>query len=219
MQSNEIFDFLIQSIIEGNKEQTIDAIKKVIELGLDVKQILNKGIARGAEEVGKLYEKSEIYLPELVLSGDAMVAAIQILKTYLKKTDFQRIIGTILIGTPEGDMHSIGKNLITVLLQGQGYNVFDLGTDVPPTTFVEKAKEIKPDVIAMSGLLTATITKMHETIILLKEENIDSKVILGGGIITEESSKMVGADDFARDGWEGIKKIKKLIELKTKESA
>jgi len=215
MQADEIIAILIQSIIDGNKEQTIDATNKAVELGLDITNILNKGIAQGAEEVGKLYERSEIFLPELILSGDAMLSAIGVLKPYLIKSDSQGLMATILIGTPEGDIHSIGKNLISMLLQGQGYNVIDLGTDVPPMKFVEKAKEINPDVIAMSGLLTATITKMQETIILLKEENIESKIILGGGIITEASSKMVGADDFARDGWEGIKKIKKLIQLKT----
>ncbi|NVM05327.1 MAG: cobalamin B12-binding domain-containing protein [Candidatus Helarchaeota archaeon] len=217
MPINEILNSLVESIIEGDKNQAVASINKALQSGLDIKEILDEGIVRGSEKVGNLYEKSEIYLPELILSGDAMTAAINILKPHLKKFTDKSSMGTILIGTPEGDIHSIGKNIIIPLLQGQGYNVVDLGTDVSPTKFVEKAKEINPDVIGLSGLMTATMIKMQETIILLREEKITSKIILGGGIITKESCKMVGADDFATDGWDGIKKIKKLIELKTKE--
>ena len=120
--------------------------------------------------------------------------------------------GTILIGSAEGDVHSIGKNLMIPLLQGQGYKVIDLGTDVHPNKFVEEAKKSKPDVIGISGLLTASISTMQKTVIMLKEENIPSKIIVGGGILTAESCTMIGADDFATDGWDGLKKINKLVE-------
>lgn len=217
MQGNENIEVLIKSIVEGNKDQAIESIKKVLQSGLDVKEILKEGIAKGAEEVGKLYEKSEIYLPELLLSADVMTASVELLKPHLQKSSSQKSLGTILIGTPEGDIHSIGKNIISSLLQGQGYNVVDLGTDVSPIKFVEKAKEINPDVIAMSGLLTATITKMQETVLLLGEENIKSKIIIGGGILSKQSCEMIGADDFAVDGWDGIRKIKKLLASKSSE--
>ncbi len=215
MQDN--IESLIKSIMEGNKDQAIESIKEALQSGLDVKEILNEGIAKGAEEIGNLYEKSEIYLPELLLSADVMTTAVELLKPHLQKSNGQKSLGTILIGTPEGDIHSIGKNIINSLLQGQGYNVVDLGTDVPPIKFVEKAKEINPDVIGLSGLLTATITKMQETVMLLKEENIKSKIIIGGGILSKKSCEMIGADDFAVDGWDGIRKIKKLVTLKSNE--
>ena len=219
MQGREILDLIVEAIVEGNKDQTLALINKALQSGLNIKEILEAGLVRGAEEVGTLYEKSEIYLPELILSGAAMTAAIEILKPHLKKTSDMAHMGTILIGTPEGDIHSIGKNIISMLLQGQGYDVVDLGTDVPPMKFIEKAKEINPDVIGLSGLMTPTIMKMHETIALLHEENIKSKVIVGGGILSEESCRMMGADEFATDGWNGIKKIKKLIESKKERSA
>jgi methylmalonyl-CoA mutase cobalamin-binding domain/chain len=215
MQKKEILDLLIESISEGDQIQAVDSINKALQAKLGYKKILEEGIIKGAEKVGKLYEKSEIYLPELILAADAMMAAIEVLKPHFEQSIEKSSKGTILIGTPEGDIHSIGKNVIISLLQGQGYDVLDLGTDIPPIEFVNKAKKIKPDVIGLSGLMTTTITKMQETIILLKEENISAKIILGGGVVTEESCKMVGADDFATDGWDGIKKIKKLLELNT----
>ncbi|MBD3230707.1 MAG: cobalamin-binding protein [Candidatus Lokiarchaeota archaeon] len=216
MKVKNITNSLIKSIIEGNRYQTKILIKESLENGIDIKKILDEGIVKGAEEVGKLYEKAEIYLPDLLLSGAAMNAAIEILKPHLDKGFGKSNLGIILIGTPQGDVHSIGKNIIALLLQGHGYDVIDLGTNVSPLQFVEKSKEINPDVIGLSGLMTVTIGKMQETIILLREENIDSKIIVGGGVITEESCKMVGADAFASDCWDGIKKIKKMIQLKKK---
>jgi 5-methyltetrahydrofolate--homocysteine methyltransferase len=217
MQNAGILNSLVKSIVEGDKEQTLDSISRALQSGLSIKEILEDGIVKGAEEVGGLYEKSEIYLPELLLAGTAMTAAVDSLKTHLRESTDKYSKGIILIGTPEGDIHSIGKDIIGTLLRAQGYDVIDLGTDVLPSVFVEKAKEIKPQVIGLSGLMTITLTKMQEIIILLREANIDSKIILGGGIITEKFCTMAGADDYATDGWDGIKKIKKLIELKTQE--
>jgi 5-methyltetrahydrofolate--homocysteine methyltransferase len=216
MQNLEILNSVVKSIVEGDKEKTVDLISKALESGLDSREILENGVVKGAEEVGNLYEKAEIYLPELLLSGDAMTAAVDILKQHLEKAADRVSKGLILIGTPEGDIHSIGKNIISALLQAQGFDVIDLGTDVAPSKFVEKAKEIKPHIIGLSGLMTITLSKMQETIVLLREANIDSKIILGGGIITENFCKLAGADDYTNDGWDGIKKIKKLIELKTR---
>jgi len=219
MQNSDILNSLIKSIVDGDKERALDSVNQALESGLDIKEILENGIVRGAEEVGNLYEKSEIYLPELLLAGEAMMATVDSLKPHLEQSPDNYSKGIILIGTPEGDIHSIGKDVIGTLLRAQGFEVVDLGTDVPPMTFVEKAKEIKPDVIGLSGLMTITLTKMREIIILLREANIESKIILGGGIITEKFFEIAGADAYATDGWDGIKKIKKLIEIKTQEGA
>jgi len=108
-------------------------------------------------------------------------------------------------------VHDIGKSLVSSLLQGQGFEVIDLGSDVPVEVFVQKAKEIKPDIIGLSGLLTMSISKMHETIILLKKAGIPSRIIIGGGVVSKQSCAMIGADDCAKDGYEGIKKIKKIL--------
>lgn len=212
MSDKEIITRIKDSIIKGNKEEAIELTKKAIESGLDYKIILNDGLIQATQIVGNLFEKMEYFLPELIISADAMIAVMELIKPYLMGDSEQKPKGAVLIGSVEGDMHSIGKNLVMALLQGQGYDVIDLGTDVPPERFVEEAKNSNPDVIGMSGLLTVSISKMQETIILLKDEDIAAKIIVGGGILTEESCEMIGADAFATDGWEGLQKIKKLIE-------
>ena len=212
MQSDEILTKLKESIIKGNKEEATEHTKSLVEAGFDPTHILEAGIVKATEEVGKLYERMEYYLPDLLIAADAMIAAMDILKPLLKQLFDEKLKGTVLIGAVEGDVHSIGKNLMITLLEGQGYEVVDLGTDVAPAKFVETAKEMKPDVIGLGGLLTTSITTMRDTVLQLREENINSKIIVGGGILSQEACAMIGADDFATDGWEGLRKIKTFIE-------
>ena len=211
MNSEDLLRKLKDSIVEGEPQNTIELMEEVIKQGLDAKVILNEAIIKGADEVGILYEKEEYFLADLLMSGDALKAAMEILKPKLSMDSDVKPQKVILIGTVEGDVHDIGKSLVTSLLQGQGFEVIDLGSDVPVETFVQKAKEIKPDIIGLSGLLTMSISKMHETIILLKKAGIPSKIIIGGGVVSKQSCAMIGADDCAKDGYEGIKKIKKIL--------
>jgi len=211
MTSEDLLRKLKSSIVEGEPQKTIELMEEVIKQGLDVKVILNEAIIKAADEVGILYEKEEYFLADLLMSGDALKAAMEILKPKLSMDSDIKPQKVILIGTVEGDVHDIGKSLVSSLLQGQGFEVIDLGSDVPVEIFVQKAKEIKPDIIGLSGLLTMSISKMHETIILLKKAGIPSKIIIGGGVVSKQSCAMIGADDCAKDGYEGIKKIKKIL--------
>ncbi|NVM28539.1 MAG: cobalamin B12-binding domain-containing protein [Candidatus Helarchaeota archaeon] len=211
MEYNDILEKLKEAIIKGDVDQAIELTKKGLNMGIGAKVILENGVIKGSEMVGDLFEKMEYYLPDLLISADAMIKAVDFLKPHLKANSDEKSTGTILLGSVEGDVHSIGKNLVGALLQGQGYEVIDLGTDVPPETIVEKAKKSKPDVIGLSGLLTTSISAMQKTVIMLKEENIQAKIIVGGGILTNESCKMIGADNFATDGWDGLNKIKNLL--------
>jgi len=213
MSNNENITILINSIIEGDEDQSSSAAKKALDSGLDYKVILNEGVIKACEEIGQLYEKEEYFLADMLISGDALKAAIDVLRPVMEKAS-EKSPGKILIGTVEGDVHDIGKSLVTSLLQGQGYDVIDLGTEVPPEIFAQKALEGSPDVVGLSGLLTASISKMRETIALLKEKNIDSKIIIGGGIVSKAACVLIGADDCAKDGWEGVKKIGTLITSK-----
>ena len=211
MSAEEILKKLKEAIVEGEPEKTISVVNEAIDQALDLKDILNEGVIKAAEEVGILYEKEEYFLADLLMTGDALKAAMEILKSKLAEDPIIKPRGSILIGTVQGDVHDIGKSLVVSLLRGQTFDVIDLGSDVPPEIFVEKAKEINPDVIGLSGLLTMSISKMHETILLLKKAGIPSKIIIGGGIVSKDSCAMIGADDCAKDGYEGIKKIKKII--------
>jgi dimethylamine corrinoid protein len=207
----ESLEKLKGAILVGDISKAIESVKESIKKGIQVKEILNGAILKGAEEAGKLYEEDEYFLPDLLMTGDAINAATEVLKNSLKEKSEMESKGTILIGTVEGDIHDIGKCLVVSLLQGQGFNVVDLGSDVPPQEFLRKAKEINPILIGLSGLMTMSISKMVETVQLLKSENIVSRIIIGGGILSKESCEMVGADEYAKDGWEGVKKINNLL--------
>jgi methanogenic corrinoid protein MtbC1 len=214
MKEVEPLEKLKSAILEGNPNKAFELVNNSIKMGIEVKEILNRAILKAAEEAGILYENDEYFLPDLLMTGDAINAATEALKSSLNEKSVIESKGTILIGTVEGDIHEIGKNLVTSLLQGQGFDVVDLGSDVPPEEFLRKAKEINPILIGLSGLMTMSISKMVETVNLIKSENIRSPIIVGGGILSKQSCEMIGADDFAKDGWEGVKKINNLIRIK-----
>jgi methanogenic corrinoid protein MtbC1 len=211
MKEEELLENLKSAIIKGDTNKAVEFVSISIKMGMQAKEILNKAILNGAEEAGNLYENDEYFLPDLLMTGDAINAATEKLKNSLKEKSEIESKGTVLIGTVEGDIHDIGKSLVISLLQGQGFDVVDLGSDVPPEEFLRKAKELNPILIGLSGLMTMSISKMVETVNLLKNENVSSRIIVGGGILSREACEMIGADDFAKDGWEGLKKIKKLI--------
>ena len=211
MNDEEILDKLRNSIIEGILEEALDFIHKAIDSNIDTKQILNEAIIRGAEEVGVRYEKGEYFLADMLLAADAINDCMDVIKPKLVE-EKHKSPGKVLIGTPEGDLHDLGKSLVIALLQGQGFDVVDLGVDVPPEKFVEVAKYENPDIIGISGLLTVTISKMTETVTMLKRKGIKAKIIVGGGILSEEACKYIGADAWTKDGWNGVKLIKNMME-------
>lgn len=211
MKAEELLENLEHAIVKGDSGKAVEIVDKSIEMGISAKDILNRAILKGAEDAGKLYEEDEYFLPDLLMTGDAINAATERLKKSLNEETVIEPKGTILIGTVEGDIHDIGKSLVVSLLQGQGFDIVDLGSDVPPEEFLRKAKEINPILIGLSGLMTMSISKMVETVNLIKKENVPSRIIVGGGILSKEACEMIGADEYAKDGWEGIKKIKKLI--------
>ncbi len=213
MNEDDPIDKLKNAILEGDPSKATDLVNELINKGIHANEILNKAILKGAEEAGILYEKDEYFLADLLMTGDAINAAVETLKRTIGEDVEEEPKGSILIGTVEGDIHDIGKSLVVSLLKGQGFNVVDLGSDVPPEEFLQKAKEINPCLIGLSGLMTMSISKMVETVNLLKSENIIAPIIVGGGILSKASCEMVGADDFAKDGWEGVKKIHNLIGL------
>jgi len=212
LNDDEILDELRDRIVEGISEEALDFVHKAIAANIDPIQILNEAIIRGAEDVGMKYEKGEYFLADMLLAADAINDCMDIVKPKLEE-EKHKSPGKILIGTPEGDLHDIGKSLVIALLQGQGFEVIDLGVDVPPEKFVEVAKKENPDIIGISGLLTVTISKMTETVTMLKRNGIKAKIVVGGGILSEESCKHIGADAWTKDGWNGVKLIKNLIEV------
>ena len=210
MSKDETLLRLKNAIIEGLPEDATDFLKQALEAHVEPKRILNEAIISGAEEVGLKYENGEYFLADMLLAADAINDSMDLIKSKLGEGAHQSH-GKLLIGTPEGDLHDIGKTLIVALLQGQGFDVIDLGVDVPPEKFLEVAKKENPDIIGLSGLLTVSISKMTETVSMLKKGGIKAKIILGGGVLSEGSCKNIGADAWTKDGWEGVKLIKELM--------
>jgi 5-methyltetrahydrofolate--homocysteine methyltransferase len=210
LDDSKILEKITKAIIGGLPEDATELVHKALEAGVDSKRLLNDAVIHGAETVGLKYEEGEFFLGDMLLAADAINNCIDAIKLKLKDAA-HLTLGKVLIGTPEGDLHSIGKSLVIALLQGQGFEVIDLGVDVPPEKFLEAAKKENVDIIGISGLLTMTISKMTETVVLLKRKGIKAKIVLGGGILSEESCRQIGADGWAKDGWEGVKLIKKLM--------
>jgi len=199
---NRIEELVLNLDEEGVKEATQDALRQ----GFSPQDIISEGLWEGMRQVGDKFEKGEYFLPELVVSAEAMKSALRTLYPQMRKIGIKPA-GRIVLATPEGDIHDIGKNIVGALLEGNGFEVHDLGVDVPPERILERAKEVEADVIGMSALVSSGVSKMVETILLLKERNIPAKVIIGGAASTPEAAKTTGADGYGKDAWEGIQII------------
>jgi 5-methyltetrahydrofolate--homocysteine methyltransferase len=191
---------LADSIIKGDNIKSSDIAQKLIKEGVPAIDILNDGLVPGMDVVGKKFEANEFYLPEVLLAARAMKAAMEIIKPLLSESGAETK-GTIIIGTVKGDIHEIGKNLVGMMLEGGGYNVIDLGADVPPEKFVEEIKKNSVKLIGMSALLTTTMMGMKTVIDMIKadEKIADVKVMVGGAPLNQEFADSIGAHGYAPD--------------------
>jgi len=201
-----------QSIIKGNIDRTIEGTKAAIEAGLPAKEILYQRFVPAMETVGELFEKGEYFFPELLLAGEAMKAALQHLKPELSKGEAS-YVGKFAIGTVEGDIHDIGKNVVSMFFEANGWEVTDLGIDVPSEQFCQAVKEGDYHILGMSSLVTTTMPKMAETISLLQEAGLRNKVkvMIGGAPVTQTYAEQIGADAYARDAVEAVAKAKTFV--------
>lgn len=185
---------LADSVVNMDEKLTVDLAQRYIENGLDPYEGINQGLAQGMDRAGVLYEEEEYFIPELLMCSDAMYAGLDVLRPHLKR-DKMGDIHKAVIGVVEGDTHDIGKNLVKIMLETLGFEVVDLGRDVPPADFVEKAKEINADIIALSTLMTTTMEGMKEVMRLLENDNLQDKikVMIGGGPISRSFADKIGA--------------------------
>ncbi len=203
---------LKKAVVAGNIELTKNLTKAAIDQGISPEKILRNALIAGMDEVGELFKANEIYVPEVLLSAKSMQQAMQLLRPLLVK-DGVKPVGRIVIGTVQGDLHDIGKNLVAMMLEGAGFEIIDLGNDVPPERFVEKAIETQASIVAMSALLTTTMYSMKETIDLLKKNNLDGKIktMVGGAPVTESFAKEIGATAYGEDAASAVEIARKLI--------
>jgi len=195
-----------------NDTRVRDIVEKAINEGIPSIQILNEGLITGMSVVGKLFKEGDIFIPEVLLAAKNMHTGMEILKPLLIKSGVKPI-GTVLLGTVKGDLHDIGKNIVRMLMVGAGFEVLDIGIDVPREKFVDAIREHEPDILGLSALLTSTMLEMKEVIQSLKNSNIQKmpKVLVGGAPVTQNFANEIGADGYASDGVEASVRAKELL--------
>jgi len=210
----EYYKELSDAVIDMDEERTIIAAQAALDNEVDAYEAIEKGLSHGMARAGQLFEEEEYFIPELLMCSDAMYAGLDVLKPHLKKTAESR--GTVVIGVIEGDTHDIGKNMVRIMLETGGFDVIDLGRDVPPRRFVDTARDEQAQIIALSTLMTTTMDGMSQVVRLLHEENIRDgfKVIVGGGPISPGFAKRIGADGYAVNAAEAVKVARELVGLK-----
>lgn len=200
------------SLQQGEDKQVFELTNEAIAEGIPAKEILDNGLIAGMDIIGEQFRKHEIFLPEVLLAARAMYAGMDQLKPLFAKEGIPSI-GKVVLGTVQGDLHDIGKNLVGIMLKGAGFDIIDLGKDVPPEEFVETAVREGAEVIGMSTLLTTTTPMMTQVIELLKEKGLDStiKTIVGGAPVSEELARSIGADSYGYDAASAVDRVKELI--------
>ncbi|MBN2074109.1 MAG: corrinoid protein [Dehalococcoidales bacterium] len=188
-----------------------ELVEEALAQKIDVKEIINEGLTKGMSLVGEKFEAGEYFIPDMLASAEAVGAAMEMLEPYLEGSGMKSK-GKILIATVQGDLHDIGKNIVSILLRGAGYTVKDLGNDIEPDAIVAAVREEKPEILGLSALLTSTMAHMEDTINALKNAGIrDSvKVVIGGAPVSEEYADKIGADGYGADGFQAVSVIESL---------
>jgi len=208
----ELLEKIKNLMVDLEIDKVKEAVQEALNKNIPPLTIINKALSPAMEIIGEKYEKGEYYLAELVVAGDTFKEVMDILKPYLKKQTLKKL-GKVVIGTVRGDLHEIGKNIVATMLETAGFDVYDLGVDVPPEKFVEKVKEVDADIVALSALLTTTMIEMKNVIDEFKKAGLRDKVkiIVGGAPVTEEYAKKIGADAYGKDAVEAVKICKQLV--------
>lgn len=208
----EIFEEIADEVVKGNSASVADLTNKALSQDISAGEILNNGLVAGMSVVSEKFKNNEIFIPEVLISARAMNAGLEILKPLLAESKVEPK-GKVVIGTVKGDLHDIGKNIVSMLLQGAGFDVIDLGADVSKEKFVEFAKKEKADIVGMSALLTTTMLNMKETIDALQEAGLrqNVKVIIGGAPVTDAYASQIQADGYAPDAASAVDLSKQLL--------
>ncbi len=203
---------LATAIDEGDRDKTVQLTEELLKAGVSSTEIIGKGLQAGMGVVGEKFSSGEYFLPDMLMAARAMKAALEVLKPALEKSGIPTI-GKVVIGTVEGDMHDIGKNVVATFLSGNGFEVFDLGLNVPVQKFIDAVQENQPDIIGMSALLTTTMPVMGKVIKALEEKGLRAKVkvVVGGAPVTQDYATHIGADGYAHDGGKAVPVCKQLL--------
>ncbi|MGD8586364.1 MAG: corrinoid protein [Chloroflexota bacterium] len=213
--SQEMYEAMAQSIIDGEVEEAGQLARQAMEAGIDPLAAINDGFVKGLDQVGEAFGCGDMFLPDLVLAAEAMKAAVAVLEPELERTGQERsVLGKVVIGTVAGDIHDIGKTLVATMLSASGFQVFDLGVDVAVTAFAEKAREVGADIVGVSSLLTTTMVKQRDVIEALDDMGLrpQVKVMVGGAPVTQSWAAEIGADGYSEDAMGAVQLAKTLVE-------
>ncbi len=208
----DILDQMAKELFAGNAKAVAELTQKALDEGFAPQEILTEGLIKGMNEVGVKFKANEIYVPEVLIAARAMKAGMEILRPKLAETGVKPV-GQMVIGTVKGDLHDIGKNLVSMMMEGAGFEVIDLGIDVPAEKFIQAIKEHQPQLVGMSALLTTTMIQIRENIKAFQEAGVRDKVkvMIGGAPVTQKFADEVGADGYAPDAASAVDKAKELL--------
>lgn len=214
MEPMELFEIMRKAVLEGEEEEAVKWANVALEEGLHPQEIMDHGFLVGIRQAGELYEQEEYFLPDLVCAADAMKAALEVLDHALKKAGNKEASGkTVMLATVQGDVHDIGKTIVGAMLTANGWNLVDLGQDVPNEEVIQAVEEKRPDILGLSALLTSTMEEQKEVIQMLQEKGLRSqiKVMVGGAPVNQEWADRIGADGYAESAVSAVKLAQELI--------
>ena len=203
-----------RAVVGFETEKVKELVKELLEKGIEPKEILEQGLVAGMKEVGRLFAIKEYYVPEVLLASESFYAGFELVSPLIAKTETTKK-ARIVIGVVQGDIHDIGKNIVKVMLEASGYEIIDLGKDVPNEKFIETVAQQKPQVLALSSLMTTTMIQMETVIKLLNKKKIrkNVKVIIGGAPINQEYADKIGADGYAQDASGAVRLVERLLKI------
>ncbi|MEN3006636.1 MAG: corrinoid protein [Candidatus Methanosuratincola petrocarbonis] len=214
MSEAQLFEELANAVYAGDDSKAVEISRRALDAGIEPLKAINEGLMKGMSRVGDDFSQLKIYLPEVMLAAEAMKAALAVLEPEALKRGRATVKSKVVIATITGDIHDIGKNIVAMLMRANGFEVYDLGRDVPIDELIKKAEEVKADFICASTLLSTSMPYMEDLIALLKERGIREKyiVMVGGGPVTREWAASIGADGYGDDGDEAVKVAKELLQ-------
>ncbi len=201
---------IYHAVLKGNRSGILDLVKEALTQGEDPQELLNQVLLPAINEVGALFDQGKYFLPQLIASAEAMKTAIEVLEPLLQQESNTEKMPVVIIATVEGDIHDIGKNLVALMLRNYGFQVIDLGKDVPEDKILEAAKKYDAHIIALSALMTTTMQRMREIVQAVKREKLDARVMIGGAVVTQEYANEIGADGYSKDAADAVKLAKRL---------
>jgi corrinoid protein of di/trimethylamine methyltransferase len=210
----QLIENIKNAILELNREDCLLLVQDALDAGISPLEIIENGLKKGMQIVGTKYEEGDLFIVDLMMAASAMKAAVELLEPHISTEMKEKTsVGKVLIGTVEGDVHDIGKTIVATLLTANGFEVIDLGNEVPTSKFIEKVNELKPDIVGMSALLTTTMLKMKEVIETLEKSNLRDrvKVLVGGAPVTQEFALKIGADAYGKDAEKAVKLARELV--------